>query len=271
MLPSDSSAYEFDAQLLERGLPGSGDYVAIARPDGRGGYVAPVWITRNERDVIWVSEPDWEGEGTFSEFDLGGRTMEFVSDQSGAGRIVQFDVGDGTAVVIDAVGSAGMTRDELGRIALALHLDGAALGLETPPDGYEVVATGRLGEVPEPLRTMNVWRAGEQFAGLSVTMTSNPGFPFRDIGGHDRARDDPGTGWLGHHLDLAERRGTVGAIRPAVGGATRPVGQPRGDESRHARRVDGVRRVAGCRHGRGMGSRRRNPRGDASVDAIARQ
>lgn len=182
MLPSDRSAYEFDGQLLESGLPGSGDYVAIARPDGGGGYAGPVWIMRDARDLILVSEPGWEGDGTITEFDVGGRTMEFVSDQSGDGRRGQFDVGDGTAVAITAVGSAGMTRDDLGRIARALDLGGPGISVGTPPDGYEVVASGRLGEVPEPLRTLSIWRDGEQFAELAVTVTSNPGFPFRNMG-----------------------------------------------------------------------------------------
>lgn len=184
LLPADPSAYEFDGQLFERRPLAEVGYVRLARPDGAGGYVDPVWVARADRDAIWAAEPDWEGDGTFSEFEFGDRTMEFVDDAVDGHRLVQFEVGDGTAVEVSAQvpGPAGTYRDELAAIGLALDLSDGGVRVDTPPDGYEVVATGRLGLVSEPTRSLSVWRGGKQFVALSTTVTSNQGFPFLEMG-----------------------------------------------------------------------------------------
>lgn len=184
LLPGDTAPYEFDGQRFERRPLADVGYVRLARPDGAGGYVDPVWVGRAARDTIWAAEPDWEGDGTFSEFEFGDRTMEFVDDAVDGYRLVQFEVGDGTAVQLSAQvpGPAGTYRDELAAIGVALDLSGGGVRVDSPPDGYEVVATDRLGLASEPTRALNVWRGGEQFVALSTTVTSNHGYPFVDMG-----------------------------------------------------------------------------------------
>lgn len=183
LLPDDTSGFEFAGQLVAARPARSAAYVRLARPGGAGGYVDPVWVARGARDALWAAEPDWEGDGTFSEFEFGGRTMEFVDDVDGF-RLVQFEVGDGSAVQLSATvpGPVGTYRDELAAIGLGLDLSDGGIRVLAPPDGFEVVANGRLGLAFGPTRTLNVWRDGEQFVGLSVTMTSDQGYPFLDMG-----------------------------------------------------------------------------------------
>lgn len=124
----------------------------IARSDGGGGYDSPVWVRRGPADATLVRVGGFESESTLEAVGLDDdRLGELVTDPAAGHLIVQFELGDGTAVTV-TTGYREPLSGERARVmqiaAGIVTLDDDGVRFDSVPDGFEIVAPWELDSVP---------------------------------------------------------------------------------------------------------------------------
>lgn len=203
MLPEDIEPWSMIGQLsppVERSVTFWS--AVIAREIGGGAYDSPVRVQRGPSDLTLFRVDGFESEAVAEPVGLrDDRIGELIEDPAGGRLIVQFELGDGTAVSVSTAYREPLTgeRARVLRIAANVQIESDDTArFDSIPDGFAVVAPWARDEVR---RVRSVFFVTPDDAG--------PGFSLYVIAA---ARDDLATRGMDTELAPIEVRGRTGFI-----------------------------------------------------------
>ncbi len=153
MLPADLTPWHVTGGVTPEPIdpPVLSWSAVIARSDGNGGHDSPVTVSRGPSDATLFRVGGFESESTTEPVVLtDDRRGELVTDPAGSQLIVQFELGDGTAVSVSTRYREPVSSDRARVLQIAANVALAEDGDATfgsLPEGFEIVAPWARNEV----------------------------------------------------------------------------------------------------------------------------